>query len=211
MEDELKSLDYLIKKFREVKDKKGIFSEALKAMEEQRALLQRGVTDPRRPPSMGSEDAPVTILEFMDFQCPPCKKVAGIMTDILETHGDRVRLVFRNFPRLEKHPFAARVAEAALCAHEQGRFWDYYRALFKNQKDLDEDKLLGLAEKMGLNMDSFRECFLSGEKAARVVEDMNLGHDLGIRRVPTLFINGKKVEGVKSKEEYLKLIEEAAG
>ncbi len=210
MEKEYESLDYLIKKFRQVKDKKGIFSEALKAMEEQRDLLRHRGSDPRRPPTLGKDDAPVTILEFMDFQCPPCRKVASTLREVLQVRGDRVRLVFRNFPRMEKHPLAARAAEAAMCAHEQGRFWDYCQALYENQKSLDERALVELAGKIGLNLDAFKNCLVSGEKAGRVVEDMTLARDLGVTRVPTLFINGVKVEGAKSRKEYLRLIEEAS-
>jgi protein-disulfide isomerase len=209
MEEEFESLDYLIKKFREVRDKKGIFSEALKVMEEQRTLLRDKGHDPRKPPSLGREDAPVTILEFMDFQCPPCRKLAAILQEILKDHGEKVRLVFRNFPRLEKHPLAAKAAEAALCAHDQGRFWEYYRALFENQEVLGEKTLVKIAEKVNMKIDEFKDCLLSGEKASRVVEDMNLGRDFGITKVPTLFINGAKVEGVRSREEYLRLIDEA--
>ncbi len=211
MEKEYESLDYLIKKFSQVKDKKGIFSEALRAMEEQKALLQERGHDPRKPPSLGPEDAPVTILEFMDFQCPPCRKVASILKEVLSSQGDKVRLVFRNFPRMEKHPFAAKAAEAALCAHDQGMFWEYHQRLFEHQKNLDEETLVRLAEETGLNLDAFKNCLISGEKAGRVVDDMSLARDLGITRVPTLFINGVKVEGVRSKEEYIRLIEEAAG
>jgi protein-disulfide isomerase len=210
MDKEYDSLDYLIKKFRQVKDKKGIFGQALRAMEEQRDLLRRGY-DPRSPPSLGDDDAPITILEFMDFQCPPCRKAAEILAEILQEQEGRVRLVFRNFPRLEKHPFAARAAEAALCAHEQGRFWEYHRGLFQNQEELNEEVLIQLAEKNGLDLESFRDCLISGEKMARVVEDMRLARDLGVTRVPTLFINGVKAEGIKSKKEYMRLLEKAEG
>jgi protein-disulfide isomerase len=204
---ELKYVEYLIKKFQRVKDKKPIFNKALQAMEEQRALLLSSKTDPQRPPRRGGEDAKVTIIEFMDFECPPCKKATKTIGEILKTHGEKVRLVFRNYPRVEKHPLAVKAAEAALCAHEQGKFWEYYELLFENQKNLDVGNLIKLAESLGLEMQAFQSCLISGEKARRVIEDLELGRELGVNRVPTFFINGIKIEGNKPIEEFHKIIQ----
>jgi protein-disulfide isomerase len=205
---ELESLEYLIKKFRDAKDKKPIFSEALRTMEERREALvgaqETPKSDPSKPPQIGGDDAPVTIVEFMDFECPPCKMAGKTIKKILETYPDKVRLIFRNFPKVEKHPFAVRAAEAALCAHEQGKFWEYYKLLFENQRKLDEDALIRFGREIGLDMEGFQGCLLLNEAAKRVMADMELGLELGVRKVPTFFINGRKIEGRKS----LNMIEE---
>jgi len=205
---EVESLEYLIKKFRDAKDKKPIFSEALKTLEAQREAL-RGAQknpkyDPSKPPQTGDNDAMVTIIEFMDFACPPCKMAGEAIKKVMRAYPGKIRLIFRNFPRVEKHPFAVRVAEAALCAHEQGKFWEDYARLIENQRELDEEALINFGREIGLDMEGFQGCLLLNESAKRVVADMELGMELGVRKVPTLFINGRKVEGRKS----LNMIEE---
>ena len=205
---ELESLEYLIKKFMDAKDKKPIFSEALRTMEEWRDAL-RGTqknpkSDPSKPPQTGGDDAMVTIIEFVDFACPPCKMAGETIKKVMMTYSGKVRLIFRNFPRVEKHPFAVRAAEAALCAHEQGKFWEYYKLLFENQRVLDEEALINFGREIGLDMEGFQGCLLLNETAKRVISDMELGMELGVRKVPTFFINGRKIEGRKS----LNMIEE---
>jgi protein-disulfide isomerase len=198
---ELESLEYLIKKFKDARDEKPIFREAIKTMEARREVMLGAQETPKsdlKPPQIGGDNAQVTIIEFMDFECPPCKRVRGTIKKVLKAYPGEVRLIFRNFPKVEKHPFAVRAAEAALCAHEQGKFWEYYELLFENQGGLDEETLFKLGREAGLDMDSFQGCLLLNEAAKRVMADMELGLELGVRKVPTFFINGMKIEGRKS-------------
>lgn len=204
---ELDSLEYLIKRFQKVKGQNPVIDDALKMMEEQREASQAGKTQSQGAPSLGRDDALVTIVEFMDFQCPPCKKASETVKEILTTQGDKARLVFRNFPRVEKHPYAVKAAEAAFCAHDQGKFWEYSKLLFENQRDLGEENLVRLAKEIGLDAEAFKSCLLSGVHGRRIIADMQLGRELGVARVPTFFINGIKIEGSKSKEDFLRIIE----
>ena len=198
---ELESLEYLIKRFRDVKDEKPIFREAIRNMEAQREVMLGAQEKPKsylKPPQIGGDNAQITIIEFIDFECSPCKRAGGTIKKVLKAYPDKVRLIFRNFPTVEKHPFAVRAAEAALCAHEQGMFWEYYELLFENQRGLDEKTLLNLGREVGLDMDGFQGCLLLNEVSKRVIADMELGLELGVRKVPTFFINGRKIEGRKS-------------
>jgi protein-disulfide isomerase/uncharacterized membrane protein len=152
----------------------------------------------------GRADAPVTIIEFSDFECAHCAAFDATLETVLRRLGDSVRVVFRHFPldadcnaRVPGrfHPQACLAAVAAECAGEQGRFWAYHRLLFANQRHLSERFLLDSAAQLGLDRQRFATC-LTGEAArARVRQDAQAGTELGIDSTPTLFINGRKIQG----------------
>jgi len=153
-------------------------------------------------PSKGSATAPVTIIEFTDYQCPSCAKSQPIIEEVAKEYGDKVRLVARDFP-LEQHTHAAKAAEAAEAAREQGKYWEYVALLFKNQNALEVANLKQYATQVGLDRAKFDQALDSGKFADKVQRDLREGDKLGVSSTPTVFINGKRVrdktpEGLKA-------------
>jgi protein-disulfide isomerase len=160
-------------------------------------------------PARGPADAPVTIIEFSDYQCPFCKRyVEETLPLILDTYGDRVRYVFRDFPIGELHPQAAQAAQAAQCAFDQGKFWEYHDLLFGNQGALDVSSLKGYAGALGLDQAAFDRCLDSAEYAQEVQDDFEDARAHGVTGVPTFFINGRKLVGAASFASFQTIIEE---
>ena len=157
-------------------------------------------------PSRGSEDAPVTILEFSDFQCPYCNHVRPSLFALLDEYGEDVRLVYRHFP-LSMHPLAGSAAEAAACADEQDRFWAYHDLVFENQADLSEEKLFEFAEATELDPDVFRACVEEGRTREQVLADYQAGLDAGVRGTPAFFVNGRPLSGADAASELRLMIE----
>jgi protein-disulfide isomerase len=158
-------------------------------------------------PAKGPAGAPVTIVEFSDFQCPYCAQLAPIVNRVKQSYGDRVRLVFRQYP-LGSHPDAAKAAEASLCAADQGKFWEMHDALFADQHALGVDQLKARAKALGLNATSFNACLDSGARAAQVRTDASDGARAGITSTPTLFINGRLLSGAAPAERISALIDD---
>jgi protein-disulfide isomerase len=161
-------------------------------------------------PFFGPEDAEVTIIEYSDFQCPYCASVVPTINQIKEKYGDRVKIVFKDFP-LSFHQYAQKAAEAAQCAHEQGRFWEYHDTLFANQGSLGMASLKQYASNLGLNTEQFNRCLDSGKYAAEVQEDFSDGQKAGVSGTPTFFINGKKLVGAQPFSEFERLITDELG
>lgn len=160
-------------------------------------------------PAIGPEDAPVLIVEFSDFQCPYCARFATeTLGQILETYGDQVRFVYRDFPLTNIHPHARKAAEAAQCAHEQGHYWEYHDLLLQNQEALDIDSLKGYAQQLGLDTDAFDQCLDSGEYASEVQNDLAQGQDYGVTGTPSFFINGRLLRGARPFSDFQAIIEE---
>ena len=154
--------------------------------------------------SRGNPDAPVTIVEFSDFECGHCAASHQTIDDLLRRGEQNVRVVFHHFPldsacnpkiRSRMHPQACLAAVAAECAADQGRFWEYHNLLFDNQQHLERDYLLAYASRLGLDTSRFAACLGSEAAAARVEHDANGGAQLGIDSTPTLFINGRTIKG----------------
>lgn len=157
-------------------------------------------------PSKGPENAPVTIVEFSDFECPFCQRGASTLDKVVEKYGDKVRVVFRHFP-LSFHPNAQKAAEAAMCAHDEGKFWQMHDLLFANQRALDEASLKGYAKQLGLDEAKFAACLQSGEKASIVTSDMAAGQKVGVTGTPAFFINGIELTGAQPLEEFEAIID----
>jgi protein-disulfide isomerase len=172
------------------------------------------LTDPFRVdvaavgPSKGPEDAPVTIVEFSDFECPFCSRVTSSIDKIRETYGDRVQVVFRQFP-LDIHSHARKAGEAALCAGEQGQFWAMHDAMFGNQKSLGVDGLKSLAAGIGeLDAAAFNACLDSGKHADAVQKDVEAGMRAGVGSTPSFFINGRFLSGAQPYESFAEVIDD---
>ena len=157
----------------------------------------------------GNLDAPVTIVEFSDFECGHCAAFHQTLNDVLRRMGPSVRVVFRHFPldnacnpkvAASVHPFACLAAVAAECAAEQGKFWQYHNVLFDNQQELGRAFLIQYASRLGMDVARFTECLGSAEAQARVREDAAEGARLGIDSTPTVFINGRKIKGALEPE-----------
>lgn len=140
-------------------------------------------------PARGEANAPVTIVEFTDFQCPSCAAMHPVIDEVLKVYGNRVRLVVRDFP-LSMHQNARKAAEAADAANAQGKFFEYIALLFKNQSALDVASLKKYASELGLDRARFDRALDSGQYAAEVSHDVADGEAYGVQATPTIFING---------------------
>jgi len=158
-------------------------------------------------PARGPDDAPVTIVEFSDFQCPFCRRARPVVERILETYPDRVRLVYRHLPLESIHPRARPAAEAAACASEQGRFWEYHDLLFDAPDGLEDDALEGYAEKLGLDLEAFRSCLAEGRGREVVDRDLEAAVSAGISGTPAFVINGILLSGAQPFEEFRQVID----
>jgi protein-disulfide isomerase len=156
-------------------------------------------------PTRGAATAPVTIVEFTDFQCPTCAAQQPVLERLVGEYGDRVRLVVRDFP-LSQHANAPKAAEAAEAARAQGKYWEYVPLLFANQSALDVPKLKEYATRAGLDRAKFDAMLDSGQFADKVERDVNDGNRIGVNATPTLFVNGRPItdrsyEGLKAAVE----------
>jgi protein-disulfide isomerase len=158
-------------------------------------------------PVKGPATAPITIVEYSDFQCPYCARVNPTLDQVRKEYGDKVKIVFKDFP-LPNHTEAPKAAEAAHCAGEQGKYWELHDRLFANQQALQVPALKQHAEAIGLDMNAFNQCFDSGKHAARVSANLKSGEALGVASTPTLYVNGRPVVGAQSFEYFKTVIDE---
>lgn len=158
-------------------------------------------------PSKGPDSAPVTIVEFSDFQCPYCSRVVPSMNKVHEKYGDKVQVVFRHFP-LQFHAEAQKAAEASLCAHDQGKFWEMHDLMFEEQSSLQVADLKDKAKRLELEEAAFGECLDSGKYFEAVQEDMRAGVLAGVSGTPAMFINGRFVSGAQPYENIAEVIDE---
>ncbi len=161
-------------------------------------------------PSRGPADASVTIVEFTDYQCPFCARhYQQTYPRILREYGERIRYVVRNFPIVQNHPHAAKAAEAAECAFDQGAFWPYHDRLFENSSALDSESLKRYALDLGLDSEQFERCLDSGVKSRIVARDFQDGRRYGVRGTPTFFINSRILIGAQPFSAFQDYIERA--
>ncbi len=157
-------------------------------------------------PSKGPENAPVTIVEFSDFQCPFCGKARTTVDEVVKTYGDKVRLVFRHYP-LPFHENAPKSAEAAACAQDQGKFWEMHDKLFSNQQALKVEDLKKYAADLGLDTARFNECLDSGKKKDLIEKDKAAGEKAGVSGTPAFFINGVALSGAVPADDFKTIID----
>ncbi|MDH3214485.1 MAG: DsbA family protein [Myxococcales bacterium] len=158
-------------------------------------------------PVKGPVDAPVTIVEFSDFQCPFCGRVLPTLEQLEEVYGDRVRLVWKHLP-LDIHPQAPGAHMAAVAAYRQGRFWEFHDRLFANQRELNVEKYLEYARELGLDLDRFRSDLADLGNERAIQADQAEAAALGITSTPGFFINGRYLRGAKPYEQFAQLIDE---
>jgi protein-disulfide isomerase len=182
------------------------------------ANIQWLITEPAPPvqsisvdddPSRGDANAPVTIVEFTDFQCPACAAMHPVLEEVLKSYGNKVRFVVRDFP-LNQHENARKAAEAANAANAQGKFFEYISILFKNQKALDVPSLKKYASDLGLDRAKFDAALDRGTYAAEVKKDITDGEMYGVGSTPTIFVNGVQLR-ILSAEGLRAAIDRAGG
>jgi len=155
----------------------------------------------------GSSKAPVTIVEFSDFQCPYCRRTQSTLQELLAKYGDRVSLSFRDYPLRQIHPQAQLAAEAARCAGEQARFWEYHDALFTAAK-LDRDGLVEQARALKLDEGKFDACLSAGKYKAQIEQDLQDGTRAGVNGTPAFFINGILLSGAQPLEAFSAIVDD---
>jgi protein-disulfide isomerase len=158
-------------------------------------------------PSQGRENAPVTIIEFSDFQCPFCKRVVPTLHQIMEKYPEQVRIIFRHLPLDRIHDRARPAAEAAACADHQEKFWAFHDIMFENNQALSDPDFSRFAAEAELDVDAFEKCVADREFEAIVQSDSEAAAALGLRGTPAFFINGIEMRGAKPFEEFVRIID----
>jgi protein-disulfide isomerase len=159
-------------------------------------------------PTLGPEDAPITIIEFADFQCPFCQRHAlETHAQLIEAYGDQIRFVYKDFPLTSIHPEAYSSALAAACAEEQGQFWEYHDLLYSGTMELGPDTYSAYAEQLGLDMAEFNACYDEERYAEQVQADYGFGAELGVSSTPTFFVNGIAVVGAQPFSLFAEIID----
>jgi protein-disulfide isomerase len=163
-----------------------------------------------RDHSMGPNDAPLTLVEYGDYQCPFCKAAHPILEEVRQLLGTRLRFVFRNFPLSQIHPEAEHAAEAAEAAGAQGKFWPMHDLLFERQWALDDEHLVEYAEQLGLDGRRVSAELEGGTYRSRVRDDFMSGVRSGVNGTPTFFINGTRHDGGHDLASLMEALEHAA-
>ena len=158
-------------------------------------------------PSIGPADAKLTVVEFLDYQCPFCNQVSSTFREAAATYGDRVRFIVRDFPVQELHPDAVTAAEAAGCAEVQGKFWPMHDRLFGLKGQMSRPDLDRAAEASGLDMPLYAACMDLHARIDEIQADAAAGVAAGVRGTPTFFFNGQPVEGAIPREAFDALIQ----
>lgn len=157
-------------------------------------------------PIRGDAKAPVTIVEFSDYQCSFCALAEPTVKRLLDEYKGKVRVIVQSFP-LPMHPSAPKAAEAAFCAGDQGKYWEMHDTLFAHQQALGVDDLKGYARTIGLDADRFDACLDSGRKAAVVDASFKLGEAIGVNSTPAFYINGRPVSGAQPFEKFKGIVD----
>lgn len=194
-----------------------VFEQELSARLRKDADIRWLISEPVQPvqnisvdddPVRGEATAPITVVEFTDFQCPACAAMHPVLDEVLKSYGNKVRFVVRDFP-LSQHEFARKAAEAANAAQAQGKFFEYITLLFKNQKALDVPSLKKYATEIGLNRARFDAALDRGVYAAEIKKDIEDGEIYGVGSTPTIFVNGVQLR-VLSADGLREAIDRAA-
>ena len=159
-------------------------------------------------PSRGVATAPVTIVEFSDFECPYCGGLFPTLKQVEKNYPQTVRIVYRQFPLSNLHPHAMKAAEASLCANEQNKFWEFHDSMFGNQRELSIADLKQRAVDLKLDTQAFNQCLDSGKEAAAIQADIQEGARVGVSGTPAMFINGRFLSGNQPYSEIKDVIED---
>ena len=158
-------------------------------------------------PSLGPVNAPVTIVEFSDYQCPACRKNHDVIRQLRDQYQNEIRWIFKDLP-MPGHKYAGKAAEAAHCARDQGKFWEYQDLLYPGSDDPTPEKLKQKARELGLQLDEFNRCLESGKFRGTVDKDVQEAKRAGINTTPSFVINGRLIAGGQSLERFKEIIEE---
>lgn len=184
----------------EVEQAREKYADSLRDKTEVAILLHPPVVQVDYDPARlkGNPDAPITIVEFADFECPFCSKVQPILNEVLAKYKGKVKLAYQDFPLSQIHQHAEAAAGASRCALAQGKYWQMHDAMFADQSKLDEAALVETAASLGMNQQSFESCLQSGKYKQAVEQDVQAGSRAGVNATPTFFINGEFLSAVKS-------------
>ena len=160
---------------------------------------------------LGPAQAPVTLVEYGDFECPHCLAAYPVIRGLLESLAGRVRFVFRHYPITVSHDHAQKAAEAAEAASEQGKFWEMHDLLFGHQDALDNDSLVGFARELNLDVERFQRELAGSVYADRVYEDLVSGQNSGVHWTPTFFVNGARYGSARDLDGLVRAVTDAAG
>lgn len=158
-------------------------------------------------PAKGPEDAPITIVEFSDFNCPFCQRVNPTLAELERRYPEQVRIVFRHYPLAQLHPRARAIAEASVCADEQGRFWEFHDAVFADGSAMADEAIRATAEGVALDLAAFDACLADGRASQVVARDMEAASAAGVTGTPAFFVNGIRLSGAQPIEAFVKLID----
>jgi len=163
-------------------------------------------------PSLGPADAPITVVEFSDFQCPFCRRFHDeTYQALLDAYPGQIRFVYRNLPLTSIHPSAMPAAIASLCANDQNKYWEFHEKLFSSET-LDEPTYIQYATDLGLDVETFTACLSSGSHDDFIQKDMDFSLGLGVQSTPTFFVNGLAIVGAQPLSNFKQLIDkELAG
>lgn len=191
-----------------IREQRQAFVQSLRERSSVTILLEppRLPVETARSPRRGPAAAPVTIVEFSDYQCPYCKRAQSVLKELLDSYGGRVSLVFKDLPLIRLHPQAALAAEAARCAGDQGKYWEYHDALFEAPQ-LQRESFSEIAKSLAVNPVDFQHCLDTRKYQAAVQRDMQEAAGLGIQSTPTFLINGILLSGAQPAESFKRIID----
>lgn len=198
-------------KFYVSKDGKFLFRGDMSDMTKDPLAETRALIQMNDAPSVGDKNAPVTLVEYSDFQCPVCKNLHDVLRGMLPNYASKVRVVFKDFPLEQIHPWARTAAIAGRCAYQQDpkAFWKVYDLIYDNQEIVSAanawTKMADYASQSGLNADSFKTCMASPEAGAAVDASRKNGQELEVGSTPTVFVNGRRIVGADQRllEQYI--------
>lgn len=192
----------------EKEEKINKYADSLKEKFHVEVFLQKPPPPVKDDPTLGPPDASVVVVEFSDYLCPGCRKGHDISKTIKEKYGDHIRWIFKDFP-LKQHKGSDKMAEAAHCADDQGKFWRYQDLMFSSKGPPDLQRLEKYAEDLDLDTEKFRHCMETQKHRRKVEKNIKSGKKAGISATPTFIINGQKISGAPPVERFEKVIEEA--
>jgi protein-disulfide isomerase len=206
--------DYLNEQ--KVEAKKGEYLKALRAKAKIKTYIEappvvRADVSVADAPTRGSDKAKVTIVKFEDFQCPYCKNVQPTFKELLKRYDGKLRIVHKDLPLDAIHPRARPAAEAARCAGEQGKFWDFHDKLYTTSGKLTDDDFKNAGKEVGLDIGTFEKCVGSGKFKNAVQKDLLEGAKLGLNGTPAFFVNGRELTGAQPIEAFAAIIDEELG
>jgi predicted DsbA family dithiol-disulfide isomerase len=190
-------------------ERRAAFARELRKKYEVKVLLEpyRVPVEIANAPVRGNPKAPVTVVEFSDFQCPYCVRARPTVARVREAYGDSIRWVFRHFP-LDFHAQAEKAGEAAACAGEQGKFWEMHDLLWKSTAKLQVGDLKAHAAALGLDTSKFDQCLDSGKVAGLVEADAEAGRSYGVSGTPAFFVNGRPLVGAQPFDAFAQVIDD---